>query len=741
MSFFKELFGKNSEEFKSDTSLYEYKGEGEGEIESKNPDIQSNNVTFKFIQEDLKLKPGPRKMKELYVKGIDDDSLAIKNLVYLNNPEDENLSLRVNYKNINYYTNFRHIPDILKDENINLNRLTRTFLGCKKDDIVDIEYIEKRNIPVLKSVVIEITELKKNKGEKTLLDYSIAAQNIRDSFNGTIFNLDQELMTIYRGIYYRLNIKLINDTESSTGTDSSDKETFGLLGDDTNIILLGCVKVDKILKIDEISFEKLGVGGLDREFEEMFRRAFVTRTIPEKIYKKLGIQHTKGIILHGPPGCGKTRIARSLSQILNCKYLKIVNGPELKNKFVGESEKNVRDLFSDAIENKDELCMIVFDEFDALCRTRGSGGSGGEFNDSLVNQILSCIDGVNSLNNVILIGMTNRLDLIDEALLRPGRFEVHIEIGLPDEIGRYQILKIHTKTLFDNKIILDKKEDEENGVDLEFIAKYTENFTGAELEALVRDATSRALKDKIDLSNISESVKSIDENMKIKNSHFKLALESARPMFGRISDNIKEILDTGNIEKRKFDTISKELILRYFKESGNQILSILISGPSRSGKTYESARLANALGLKYTRYISAFDLMHMSDGEKSRFIAKIINDGRRSKESCIIIDDLDIIIEWTPYGFSNKMVQTIKTLLGTPLSKGSKMVIIINCTNKKSVEKTSIFERISKNFELECYTETSDEDEKEEEEKEEEKYRIKDIEEKETDEDYSDEKD
>src|SRR5690606_5658909 len=133
-----------------------------------------------------------------------------------------------------------------------------------------------------------------------------------------------------------------------------------------------------------------------------------------------------------------TLIARSIGAMLTDKEPKVVNGPEILNKYVGQSEENIRKLFEDAIKDQEDngdksgLHIIIFDEIDAICKQRGTQNSGTGVHDTVVNQLLSMIDGVNSLNNVLVIGMTNRKDLIDSALLRSGRLEVHIEIGLPD---------------------------------------------------------------------------------------------------------------------------------------------------------------------------------------------------------------------------------------------------------------------------------------------------------------------
>jgi vesicle-fusing ATPase len=181
------------------------------------------------------------------------------------------------------------------------------------------------------------------------------------------------------------------------------------------------------------TFEDMGIGGLDTEFSSIFRRAFASRIFPPGLVEKLGIQHVRGILLYGPPGTGKTLIARQIGKMLNAREPKVINGPEVLNKYVGQSEENIRKLFIDAEkeykEKGDEssLHIIIFDELDAVCKQRGSGGSGGTgVGDSVVNQLLSKLDGVDQLNNILLIGMTNRKDMIDEALLRAGRLEVHM---------------------------------------------------------------------------------------------------------------------------------------------------------------------------------------------------------------------------------------------------------------------------------------------------------------------------
>ena len=200
----------------------------------------------------------------------------------------------------------------------------------------------------------------------------------------------------------------------------------------------------------DFSLEDLGIGGLDEQVGDIFRRAFASRIYSPAVLRQMGIKHARGVLLYGPPGCGKTLIARKIGKLLTDTEPKIVNGPEVLSKYVGQSEENVRALFAEARTEQDEkgddssLHVIIFDEIDALCKQRGSNSGDAGVGDSVVNQLLSYIDGVHAINNVLIIGMTNRRDMLDPALLRPGRLEVHVEIGLPDEAGREQIARIHT---------------------------------------------------------------------------------------------------------------------------------------------------------------------------------------------------------------------------------------------------------------------------------------------------------
>jgi len=282
------------------------------------------------------------------------------------------------------------------------------------------------------------------------------------------------------------------------------------------------------------------LGGLNEEIDSIVRRvldgrAMVQNSVPVyeranemKMMLDLGLHPIKGLLLYGPPGCGKTALAREISRLLTERPPKIVSAPELLDRWVGGSEKLVRDLFGDA-ESELRMCngdltksglhVIVIDEIDAVFRKRSSAPDSGEVaRASAVNQILAKLDGVNALGNVLLIATTNRPELLDDALVRPGRLEVQVEVPLPDREGRREILQIHFDALRSSGRLSkplceaidgmrhENREDARNSRwrlrrpslldrNIRDLAddKWTRGFSGADLEGLVRCAGSMAL--------------------------------------------------------------------------------------------------------------------------------------------------------------------------------------------------------------------------------------------------------
>ncbi len=442
------------------------------------------------------------------------------------------------------------------------------------------------------------------------------------------------------------------------------------------------------------NFQDMGIGGLDKQFEIIFRRAFASRIIPDKVAKDLGINHVRGILLYGPPGCGKTLVAKKMGQILNCAEPKIVNGPSLLSKYIGESEENVRKLFSDAIADKSgkKLHLIICDEFDALVKKRGSSGDNTGTGDKIVNQFLTMIDGPESLNNILLICMTNRKDLIDEAILRPGRLEVQIEIGLPDESGRKEILSIHTKQMKSTGHMDDT-------INLNEIASNTKNFTGAEIESVVKTSVSYALSRELDPTNLSLAK---NANPIVTKSDFERSLREIKPQFGTKSPLLDIICSTPlelyseQYEQTYYDVRDKMRVLK----PGNK-LSFCISGTNYIGKTKMVAHLATESDYSCVKFINAELLINSY--AKDIYLNDLIESGLKSQSCIFILDSFEKLIEYSKLGnaYNNRILQMIYILLDKIIDPANKVIILITSSNTNLCDTLDITNLVDYSYELE----------------------------------------
>ncbi|KAF6004888.1 hypothetical protein F1559_003678 [Cyanidiococcus yangmingshanensis] len=458
---------------------------------------------------------------------------------------------------------------------------------------------------------------------------------------------------------------------------------------DANLRIRGSENRPRELFRADFNFERMGIGGLDKEFSDIFRRAFASRVFPPAVIQKLGISHVRGMLLYGPPGTGKTLIARQIGKMLNGKEPKVVNGPEILNKYVGQSEENIRNLFKEAEADymahgdQSDLHILIFDEIDAICKQRGSHRDGTGVHDTVVNQLLSKIDGVNALNNILIIGMTNRKDLIDEALLRPGRLEVHIEIGLPDEQGRLQILRIHTSKMRQNKMLLDD-------VLLEELAAKTRNYSGAELEGLCRSAAAYALYRHIDRNQITKPVD--PDAVYVGMDDFRRALEEVQPAFGVSMDELQRCLVGGFIdygERLERLVESGRLFREQVRTSERSpLMTLLIEGAPGSGKTALAAKLAMESDFPFIRLISPEQYVGFSEPAKVAAIARTFEDAYRSALSIIVLDNIERLLEYAPIGprFSNVVVQTLLVLVKRVPPANRRLFIVATTSNSEVLD-------------------------------------------------------
>ncbi|KXJ96509.1 P-loop containing nucleoside triphosphate hydrolase protein [Microdochium bolleyi] len=439
----------------------------------------------------------------------------------------------------------------------------------------------------------------------------------------------------------------------------------------------------------DFKFADMGIGGLDEEFSTIFRRAFASRVFPPGLVQQMGISHVKGLLLYGPPGTGKTLIARQIGKMLNAKPPKIINGPEILNKYVGQSEENVRKVFKDAEDEYKEkgdasdLHIIIFDELDAVCKQRGSTGGGTGVGDSIVNQLLTKLDGVDSLNNILLIGMTNRKDMIDEALLRPGRLEVHMEISLPDEHGRIQILNIHTaKVRAMKKLAAD--------VDIDELGRTTKNFSGAELNGLVKAALSYAFTRHTKIGDVT-GVEGRPEDVMLTRDDFMRALEDVKPAYGVSEEELESSAPNGIVHYsphiRTILANGMNFVEQLRAPQNAPLLSVLIHGARGAGKTALAAEIGLKSKFPFVKLVRPIDV-GTNEGAKLEYLRRVFADAYKSTLSMVILDRIETIIDWNPIGqrFSNAIVQYISSLLQTTPPKGRRLLIVATTSRRSMLD-------------------------------------------------------
>ncbi len=566
---------------------------------------------------------------------------------------------------------------------IGINTFVRSHLGLAINDFIPV----KLQLPIDNKIkTLNIRIVPHNLAKEI---YNIHEEEIKEQF---VKYFKKHYLYSNQCLYLDLvKIRLVIYITNKVAGYCTNETTIEINSDNTSLNIIGSKLMKRDLFRDDYNFEEIGIGGLDKQLVDVLRRCLSTRAYSQRTIDRFGIKHVKGMLLYGPPGTGKTLIARKIGSLISNIQPKIVNGPEIVNKYVGESEKNIRELFHEAINDKSEnLHIIIFDEIDAICKKRNGSGNGlSGVNDSIVNQLLTMIDGYNALNNIFVIGMTNRKDLLDEALLRAGRLEAHIEINLPNKKGREQIFRIHTKSMTTNKLIEDFDKN------LELYTDLTENYSGAEIEAIVRNAVSRALHENLIITKDKEEIITKDkeeinqdlnqdldqENIIIKKKHFLEAIQEIIPVFGSIPKDAL-LLIPENFSKGT----NYRILTEFIQNAEKKINSILIIGKNQSGKTSLAVKAGFDCKIKNTKIIRAIDLVTYDEFAKAQYIADIVKNSYISEESLIIIDDIEIAVNYVNLDnhpiFSNRLYQVLITLLKTQPTHNHKITFVCTCTDK-----------------------------------------------------------
>uniref|UniRef100_A0A8C3B5P7 Vesicle-fusing ATPase n=1 Tax=Cyclopterus lumpus TaxID=8103 RepID=A0A8C3B5P7_CYCLU len=634
------------------------------------------------------------------------DELSLTNCAVINEKEPQHVTVR-NLAHMYVFTLKKH-PSV-NSGTIAFSLPQRKWAGLSIGQEVKVtNYTFDKSKQCISSMTVEIDFLQKKSVDSNPYDSDNMSREFVLHFNNQAFSVGQQFGFSFCDKLFGLVIKDIETMDPSIlkgeqGSGKKPKIQIGLLLGNSQVIfeksetssmtLIGKAKTresrQSIISPDW-NFERMGIGGLDKEFSDIFRRAFASRVFPPDIVEQMGCKHVKGILLFGPPGCGKTLMARQIGKMLNAREPKIVNGPEILNKYVGESEANIRKLFADAEDEQKRLGansglhIIIFDEIDAICKQRGSMAGSTGVHDTVVNQLLSKIDGVEQLNNILVIGMTNRPDLIDEALLRPGRLEVKMEIGLPDERGRIQILHIHTAKMRQYELLT-------ADVDIKELAAETKNYSGAELEGLVRAAQSTAMNRHIKASNTVEVNIETAEKLQVSRLDFMGSLNNdIKPAFGTNQEDYASYIMNGII--RWGDPVSAvledgELLVQQTKNSERTpLVSVLLEGPPNSGKTALAAKISEDSQFPFIKICSPDKMIGHSEIAKCQAIKKIFEDAYKSQLSCVVVDDIERLLDYVPIGprFSNLVLQALLVLLKKPPPKGRKL-LIIGTTSRKDV--------------------------------------------------------
>ncbi|PSP83405.1 AAA family ATPase [Halobacteriales archaeon QS_1_68_17] len=375
------------------------------------------------------------------------------------------------------------------------------------------------------------------------------------------------------------------------------------------------------------------IGGLDDELEQVREMIELPMRHPE-LFETLGIEPPKGVLLHGPPGTGKTLMAKAVANEIDA-YFTNISGPEIMSKYYGESEEQLREVFDEAEENAPAIVFI--DEIDSIAPKRGE--TSGDVERRVVAQLLSLMDGLESRGEVVVIGATNRLDALDPALRRGGRFDREIEIGVPDKDGRREILQVHTRGM-------PLSED----IDIEQYAENTHGFVGADLESLAKESAMNALRrirPELDLEEDRIDAEVL-ERLTVTTDDFKEALKGIEPSALReVFVEVPDVTwaDVGGLEdtkERLRETVQWPLDFpQVFEQMDMKAAKgVLMYGPPGTGKTLLAKAVANEAQSNFIS-VKGPELLNKFVGESEKGVREVFSKARENAPTVIFFDEID----------------------------------------------------------------------------------------------------
>ncbi|GJN09064.1 hypothetical protein PR202_ga27034 [Eleusine coracana subsp. coracana] len=455
----------------------------------------------------------------------------------------------------------------------------------------------------------------------------------------------------------------------------TDPAEYCIVAPDTEIFCEGePIKREDEEKLDEVGYDD--VGGVRKQMAQIRELVELPLCHPQ-LFKSIGVKPPKGILLYGPPGSGKTLIARAVANETGAFFF-LINGPEIMSKLAGESESNLRKAFEEAEKNAPSIIFI--DEIDSIAPKREK--THGEVERRIVSQLLTLMDGLKSRAHVIVMGATNRPNSIDPALRRFGRFDREIDIGVPDEVGRLEVLRIHTKNM---KLAED--------VDLENIAKDTHGYVGADLAALCTEAALQCIREKMDIIDLEDETidAEILNSMAVSNDHFKTALGTSNP--SALRETVVEVPnvsweDIGGLEnvKRELQEWSIQKSLRSLACLLQKVFCFMV--PPGCGKTLLAKAIANECQANFIS-VKGPELLTMWFGESEANVREIFDKARQSAPCVLFFDELDSIAtqRGSSVGDAGGAADRVLNQLLTEMDgmNAKKTVFIIGATNRPDI--------------------------------------------------------
>lgn len=411
------------------------------------------------------------------------------------------------------------------------------------------------------------------------------------------------------------------------------------------------------------------IGGLDEELELVREMIELPLSEPE-LFQRLGVDPPSGVLLYGPPGTGKTLIARAVANEVDAHF-ETISGPEIMSKYKGESEERLREVFETAEANAPTI--VFFDEIDSIAGTRDDEG---DAENRIVGQLLTLMDGLDARGEVIVIGATNRVDTIDPALRRGGRFDREIQIGVPDAEGRKEILEVHTRGM-----------PLDDDVSIDAIARRTHGFVGADLDAVASEAAMAAIRGR---PAETDDRTAWNRSPTVTKADFDSALASVEPSAMReyvVESPNTDFSNVGGLEDAK--QILRESVEwpltydRLFEETNtNPPSGVLLHGPPGTGKTLLARALAGETDVNFVR-VDGPEIIDRYVGESEKAIREVFERARQSAPSIVFFDEIDAIT--AARGDGHEVTERVVSQLLTELDgmRENPNLVVLAATNRK----------------------------------------------------------